>query len=107
MRIKAAGVNPVDTIIREDPSSHDESCPFVPGYDAAGIVESVGDVAGLKRGDRVFSSCHCGPTGMGTYAQYGVFRARGVFALPDNVDFASGAAIGVPHFTAYQALVLM
>ena len=50
-----AGVNPVETYIREGQYSRLPDLPFVPGCDAAGYVEAVGNaVTGLKVGQRVF-----------------------------------------------------
>lgn len=107
IRIKAAGVNPIDTYVRGNPSRYGKSLPLIPGFDAAGVVESVGHgVTRFKKGDRVFTSHHETPTS-GCYAQYGIFLENGVFVLPDNVDFASGAASGIPLFTAYKALTIV
>src|SRR5712671_4084883 len=56
--VKAAGVNPIDTYIRSGSYARKKPpLPYTPGFDAAGIVESVGtDVRQFKPGDRVYIS---------------------------------------------------
>ncbi|XP_054713163.1 quinone oxidoreductase-like [Uloborus diversus] len=106
VKIKSAGVNPVDTYIREGKFLTLPSLPFTPGKDAAGVVHAVGEnVSSIKVGQRVFM---CGRTlgEYGTYAEYSLADAKDVFALGDKLTFDQGAALGVPYFTAYRALVL-
>src|SRR5205809_7858549 len=55
VRLKAIGVNPVDTYIRSGVYARKPSLPYTPGADGAGIVESVGaNVRRFKPGDRVY-----------------------------------------------------
>src|SRR5258706_9033864 len=55
VRAKAIGVNPADTYIR-DGRFGERSFPFIPGFDAAGVVEAVGpDVRAFQKGDRVYT----------------------------------------------------
>src|SRR6266478_8557033 len=57
VRIKAAGVNPVDTYIRAGVYARKPSLPYTPGTDAGGIVEAVGpNVKRFKAGDRVYTN---------------------------------------------------
>src|SRR5207302_5691924 len=57
VRVKAAGVNPVDTYIRAGQYPRKPSLPYTPGTDAAGIIEAVGpNVKGFKPGDRVYTN---------------------------------------------------
>src|SRR5207249_6865989 len=56
VRVKAAGVNPVDTYVRSGTYAIKPPLPYTPGRDLAGTIEAVGpDVATWKRGDRVYS----------------------------------------------------
>src|SRR5207247_3740482 len=55
VRVRAAGVNPVDTYIHTGTYPRKPNLPYTPGNDGAGTVESVGaQVTGLKPGDRVY-----------------------------------------------------
>ena len=100
IRVRACGVNPVDTYIRSGKYGP-RPFPHTPGFDAAGIVESVGEgVKQFKKGDRVYTS----RTVSGAYAQKAVADQSTVFPLPENLGFDEGAALGVPYGTAYRAL---
>ena len=55
-RVKAVGVNPVETYIRAGTYARKPKLPFIPGHDCAGVVEEVGsDVTSFKKGDRVYT----------------------------------------------------
>lgn len=101
VRVKAAGVNPVDAYVRSGTYAVKPALPYTPGWDAAGIVETAGAaVTSLKAGDRVYVA----GTSSGAYAEFTLSKAPLVHPLPDAVTFEQGAAIGVPYATAYQAL---
>lgn len=102
IRVHACGVNPVETYIRAGTYSRKPPLPYTPGSDVSGVVEGVGvGVTGLKAGDRVFTTA----TETGGYAEFAVAADDSVYKLPENLDFTQGAAIGIPYFTAYRALV--
>ncbi|XP_044077076.1 quinone oxidoreductase isoform X2 [Siniperca chuatsi] len=102
IRVRACGVNPVETYIRAGTYARKPTLPYTPGTDTAGVVETVGEgVTAVKAGDRVFTTA----TESGGYAEYTVAADDCVHKLPDALDFAQGAAIGIPYFTAYRALV--
>jgi NADPH2:quinone reductase len=106
VRVRAAGVNPVDTYIHSGTHARKPSPPYTPGFDGAGEVERVGaNVTGVKEGERVYIG---GPGrlagGAGTYAERAAVPAHHVHALPARATFAQGAAMGVPYATAYRAL---
>jgi len=101
VRVKAAGVNPVDTYIRAGAYARKPSLPYTPGMDAAGVVEAVGpNVKRFKSGDRVYTN----GTITGAYAELALCEESRVHHLPSKVSFAQGAALGVPYGTAYRAL---
>ena len=101
VRVKAAGVNPVDTYIRSGTYARKPTLPYTPGADAAGVVESVGEgVARMAAGDRVY----LGGTLSGTYAEQALCSTSQVHRLADEVAFAQGAAVNIPYSTAYRAL---
>ncbi len=103
VRMMAAGVNPVETYIRAGTYAKLPTLPFTPGSDGAGVVESVGAgvAPAIPRGLRVW--VHGSVSG--TYAELAVCDAARVFALPDAVTFAQGAALGIPGCTAWRALI--
>jgi len=100
---KVAGVNPVETYIREGQYSRLPDLPYIPGSDAAGVIEKLGsDVQGLSVGQRVFVTGR----NSGAYAEAIVTESIYVFPLHQRLSFAQGAALGVPYFTAYKALIM-
>lgn len=102
VKIKAAGINPVDTYIRSGIYARKPALPYTPGSDGAGVVHSVGaDVTQVKEGDRVYV---CGSI-TGTYAEFALCNSSNVHLLPENISFSQGAAIYVPYYTAYRALI--
>src|SRR6266850_8506858 len=106
VRIRAAGVNPVDAYIRSGAHARKAAPPFTPGFDGAGEIEAVGaGVTALEPGDRVYlGSPGSNAAGAGTYAERALCVPSQLFRLPDNVTFGQGAALGVPYTTAYRAL---
>lgn len=105
VRVRAAGVNPVDTYIRSGGYARMPAFPYIPGADAAGVVEAVGEgVSRVRKGDRAYTAGAAGGLLTGAYAELMVCDASQVHPLPANVSFAQGAALGVPYGTAYQAL---
>ena len=105
VRIRAAGVNPVETYIRAGAYARLPQLPFVPGTDFAGTIEAVGsEVKAFKKGDRVYG--HGVTRGQGAYAERAAWDAGLVQPLPERVSFQQGAAIGVPYGTAWRALFI-
>jgi len=106
VRIRAAGVNPVDAYIRTGSYARKPSLPYTPGSDGAGEVEAVGaDVKHVAVGDRVYIAGFGGyQAGVGTYAERAVCTPAQIYRLPARTSYGQGAAIGVPYATAYRAL---
>jgi NADPH2:quinone reductase len=105
VRIRAAGVNPVDTYIRSGAYTMTPPLPYVPGTDAAGVVEAVGEGATrFRKGDRVYVVRTAGPPLTGGYAELAVCQEPMVQPLPASVSFSQGAAVAVPYGTAYRGL---
>src|SRR4029079_12821118 len=106
VRVRAAGVNPVDTYIRSGTYAIKPPLPYTPGTDAAGEVEAVGaDVQGFKAGDRVYmANDNTGLPRTGVYADHALCAPSQLHRLPATVSFSQGAAIGVPYGTAVYAL---
>ena len=103
VRIRAIGVNPVETYIRAGTYARLPTLPYTPGNDCAGVVEQVGpDVNEFKPGDRVYTG---GSLAGNTYAEFTLCKAEQLHPLPANVSFAQGAAMGTPYATAYRGLL--
>ena len=106
VRVRAAGVNPVDAYMHTGTYARKPILPYTPGQDGAGEIVAVGgDVTEFKAGDRVYV-CGVGNTiaGAGTYAELARCLPSQLHHLPARVSFGQGAALGVPYCTAYRAL---
>jgi len=105
VRLRAAGVNPVDTKIRRRGVMVPDGLPAVLGCDGAGIVESVGgEVSRFKPGDAVWF-CHGGLGGPeGNYAEYALVDEAIAQPKPARLDFTQAAAAPLVLITAWEAL---
>lgn len=105
IRLKAAGVNPIDTKLRGRGTYYPEQMPAILGCDGAGIVEAVGEaVTRFKPGDEVYY-CHGGIGGaQGNYAELNVVDERFVARKPRSADFISAAAAPLVLITAWESL---
>src|SRR5256885_15613846 len=84
VRVRAAGVNPVDAYMHTGNYARKPPLPYTPGQDGAGEVEAVGaEVAGVKTGDRVYIA-GVGHTaaGAGTYAERSICMPSQLHRLP-------------------------
>ncbi len=105
VRIKAAGVNPVDTKLRSRGTYYPDNLPCVLGCDGAGIVEAVGDeVSRFKPGHEVYF-CNGGIGGEpGNYTEYAVVDERFASKKPESIGFAEAAAAPLVLITAWESL---
>ncbi|MFK8115311.1 MAG: NADPH:quinone reductase [Rubripirellula sp.] len=105
IRVHAASVNPIDTYIRSGTIAFDLPNPFVPGCDAAGVVEAVGDqVRDFSVGDRVWCTNQGLLGRQGTFAEKIAVHEDWCFELPDEVSFEAGAASALVAITAHLGL---
>lgn len=84
--------------------------PFLPGWDIAGEVESVGaEVTEFAAGDRVVGMIPWYLTrgAPGGYAELVAADTQWLVPLPDGLDFAEAATIPLNAMTAHQALGLL
>lgn len=101
VRVRAAGVNPVDTYIRQGIHAQKPNLPYTPGKDAAGVVEKIGsNITKFKNGDRILTTGSV----TGTYAEFCLCTENQLIKLPENVSFEQGAGVFVPYATSYRAL---
>ncbi|HEY5138993.1 MAG TPA: zinc-dependent alcohol dehydrogenase family protein, partial [Methylococcales bacterium] len=105
VKLKAAGVNPVDTKVRRNGVFYDQALPAVLGCDGAGIVVETGTAASrFKTGDKVWF-CHGGlGREQGNYAEFNVIDERWVSLMPETFSFTEAAASPLVLITAWGAL---
>ena len=107
VRIRASGVNPLDTKIRAGQAAHArQPLPAILGMDLAGVVEEVGaGVTGFRRGDEVF-----GMTGgvggvQGSLAEFAAVDTRLLAPKPANLSMREAAALPLVFITAWEGLI--
>lgn len=99
--VKAAEVNYPDILVITGQYQVKPPLPFSPGKAAAGIVAAVGEgITGIAVGDRVSAQVE-----YGAFAQKLRAPAVNVYRMPDGVDFAKAAALGLVYQTAHFALI--
>jgi len=105
VRLRAAGVNPVDTKLRSRGVLFEHALPAILGCDGAGTVEQVGSgVTGLETGDEVWF-CHGGlGREPGNYAELTVIPAGVARKKPASLSFEHAAAAPLVLLTAWEAL---
>lgn len=102
VRNKAASLNPADYKMAAN-GNPAWQYPFIPGLDAAGIVDAVGEgVTKWAVGDRV--AYHGSFIKPGTFAEYTIANARTAGRIPSGVSYEQAAAFPCAGLTAYQAL---
>jgi NADPH:quinone reductase-like Zn-dependent oxidoreductase len=105
VRVKAAGVNPVDVAVRAGFYPLLGEPPFIIGWDIAGTVEALGDgVTAFKAGDAVFGMPYF-PKQAAAYAEYAVAPAEELALKPAALDFDQAGGLPLAGLTAWQALV--
>ncbi|NEX21343.1 zinc-dependent alcohol dehydrogenase family protein [Thiorhodococcus mannitoliphagus] len=105
VKLCAAGVNPVDTKVRNNGPMLPAGLPAVLGCDGAGVVEAVGaEVTRFKPGDEVWF-CYGGIGGpVGNYAEYIVINNHLAQAKPRSIGMTEAAAAPLVLLTAWEAL---
>jgi NADPH2:quinone reductase len=105
VRLKAAGVNPIDTKLRQRGTFYPDRLPAILGCDGAGIVESVGAaVRKFQSGDAVYF-CNGGIGGHpGNYAEWAIVDEAFAAPKPTSISFAEAAAAPLVLITAWEAL---
>lgn len=107
IKIKAAGVNPVDWKVMAgylDPIL-EVNFPAVPGWDVAGVVDAVGyDTPEFSVGDEVHAYGRRDTVGIGSFAEYLTLPAAAVAHKPKQLSFEEAAALPLTGGTALRAL---
>jgi NADPH:quinone reductase-like Zn-dependent oxidoreductase len=107
VRIKAAGVNPVDAAVREGYLKDylPYTFPVIPGWDMAGVIEERGFSARrFEVGDEVYAYARRPMVQHGTFAEYIVIPESYLSKKPQNISFEEAAGIPLVGLTAYQSL---
>jgi NADPH:quinone reductase-like Zn-dependent oxidoreductase len=107
VRVAAAGLNPVDWKVREEPWLPDlmGEPPLILGWDVAGTIEAIGyGVTRFAPGDRVFGMPWF-PRLARAYAEYVTAPSRHFARTPDALDDEQAGGLPLAGLTAWQALV--
>jgi NADPH:quinone reductase-like Zn-dependent oxidoreductase len=107
VKVKAAAVNPVDWKIMAGylDGAMDLQFPAIPGWDVAGVVESVGiDSPQFKPGDEVIAYGRKDYVHGGSFAEYIALPERLLARKPAALDWNGSAGLPLAGLTAYQVL---
>ncbi len=107
VRIRAAGVNPVDYAVREGylKDHLPTKFPVIPGWDMAGeVVERGFSARRFEVGDGVYAYARRPVVQHGTFAEYIVIPESYLAARPKNLSWEEAAGIPLVGLTAYQSL---
>jgi NADPH2:quinone reductase len=101
VRVRAAGINFADTLMRQNRYAMTPPLPAILGHEVAGVVERLGEgVSGLKVGMRVAAPLFAAGAWFGGYAEEALVDASVVVPLPDGLSFEAANALMVQGLTA-------
>lgn len=108
VRVTWSGVNPSDVKSRAGSRVKTLSFPrIIPHSDGSGVIDQVGaEVDPARVGERVWIWNAAWMRPFGTAAQYVVLPSNQAVLLPENVELAVGACLGIPALTAYHAVTV-
>jgi NADPH:quinone reductase len=107
VRVRTSGVNPSDWKSRKFGFRIPTGQVTIPHSDGAGIIESVGaGVPAARVGERVWIWNGQWKRASGTAAEYIALPSTQAVTMPDSLDYAAGACLGIPALTALQAVRL-
>lgn len=107
VRVRAAGVNPVDWKVMSGGLDQlmETQFPAVPGWDVAGVVERVGiDVPDYAVGDEVIGYARKDWVHGGTFAEFVAVPVRCLAHKPSALSWQQAAGLPLAGLTAYQVL---
>jgi NADPH2:quinone reductase len=107
IHIAAAAVNPADLGMVAGTYRWREPVrfPLVPGYDAAGSIDAIGEgVTNFHVGDQVIACSQHSLTQVGTYAEYAVLSENYLAPAPSGIELTAAASLPLAGLTALQAL---
>lgn len=105
LKVEAIGLNRAEVMFRSGKYLDQPNFPSLIGYEASGIIESVGPgVTGLKPGDRVSSIPAFHMDKYGTYGEYAVLPAYALAPYPEHLSPVEGTSIWMQYITAYGVI---
>jgi NADPH2:quinone reductase len=108
VKVSWSGVNPSD--VKSRAGSRTRTLPFpciIPHSDGSGVIDLIGsDIDPDRIGERVWIWNAAWMRPFGTAAEYVVLPSSQAVSLPENVDLAVGACLGIPALTAYRAVTM-
>jgi len=108
LKVEAIGLNRAEVLYRQGMYLEAPELPSRIGYEAAGVVDAVGEgVEGLKVGDRVSTIPSFSMGKYGVYGESAVVPAFAAAPYPDTLSAVEAAAIWMPYMTAYGALIAL
>lgn len=99
VKVEAAGLNFLDTLVVRGQYQAKPSLPFSPGVEVGGTVVAVGPQSPFKPGDRIAAPCD-----FGGFAEYAIARRDGSQLLPPDMPARDGVAMLTTYPTAHIAL---
>lgn len=106
VKLAASGVNPSDVKSRRGRPLAGPR--VIPHSDGAGVIDAVGEgVPASRMGERVWIWNGQWKRPFGTAAEFIAVPADQAVKLPEGVDFATGACLGIPALTAMHAVRLL
>lgn len=107
IRVRAAAVNPTDVACRNGLLGVGASRPpYVPGADAAGVIDAVGDGSTWRIGDPVMAMAVPMSVHGGAYAEYLIAPDDTIARIPAGTSFEQAATVPMNGLTATQTLEL-
>jgi NADPH:quinone reductase len=101
VKVYGAGVGPWDVVFL-DGAFPGVAVPFIPGQEVAGVVEAVGQDAGIQPGEHVYASLF--PVG-GGFAELALASVDRLARMPEGVSFQEAASLVIAGGTAHEGLV--
>ena len=111
LKVHAVAVNPTDVMARDGSRAEQQKLdppPYIPGMDAAGIVDQVGDgvATGVKFGDRVMAMV-VPNAAHGAYREQIILDARAVVPAPAGTSHVEACTLPMNGLTATLSLDLL
>ncbi len=107
VKVEACGLNFADVMQREGLYPGGPKPPYIPGLEAAGVVESAGSKAAAEAGDLLPVGTRVVALAVGAHAERVRTTARTCIRLPESMSFNEGAAFPVQYLTAYHCLITL